>query len=89
MEAMYETASTSRIELLLIEVRNPTEQESAFASMTQMHADELIDKLGGADRSNLATTGRVLQLAMKHHLLYQSQDFVAEGVSHVLRPKCG
>jgi putative tryptophan/tyrosine transport system substrate-binding protein len=37
--------------------------------------------LGGADRSNSATTGRVLQLAMKHRLpaIYQSEDLVAEG----------
>jgi ABC-type uncharacterized transport system substrate-binding protein len=81
MEAMQATARASGVELLLIEVRNPTEHESAFASMTQMHADALIDILGGADRSNSATTGRVLQLAMKHHLpaIYQSEDFVAEG----------
>jgi len=81
MQAMQETARTSGIELLLIEVRNPTEHESAFASMTQMHADALIDILGGADRSNSATTGRVLQLAMKHRLpaIYQSEDLVAEG----------
>jgi ABC transporter substrate binding protein len=40
-----------------------------------------IDILGGADRSNSATTARVLQLAMKYHLpaIYQSEDLVAEG----------
>jgi putative tryptophan/tyrosine transport system substrate-binding protein len=81
MEAMQAAARVSGIELLFIEVRNPTEHESAFAAMTQMHVDAFIDILGGADRSNSATTGRVLQLAMKHHLpaIYQSEDFVAEG----------
>jgi ABC-type uncharacterized transport system substrate-binding protein len=81
MEAMQAAARASGIELLSIEVRNPTEHESAFSAMTQMHADALIDILGGADRSNAATTGRVLQLAMKHYLpaIYQSEDLVAEG----------
>ena len=54
---------------------------NAFTVMAQMHADALIDILGGADRSNSATTGRVLQLAMTHRLpaIYQSEDFVSEG----------
>jgi ABC-type uncharacterized transport system substrate-binding protein len=67
--------------LLSLDVRTPSEHVNAFAVMAQMHADALIDILGGADRSNSATTGRVLQLTMKHRLpaMYQSEDFVAEG----------
>jgi putative ABC transport system substrate-binding protein len=81
MEAMQAAARASGIALLSFEVRNPTEHESVFAAMTQAHADALIDILGGADRSNSATTGLVLQLAMRHRLpaIYQSEDFVAEG----------
>jgi len=81
MEAMQTAARASGISLLSIEVRNPTEHESAFAAITQMHANAVIDILGGADRSNSATTARVLQLAMKHQLpaIYQSEDLVAEG----------
>jgi putative ABC transport system substrate-binding protein len=46
-----------------------------------MQVDALIDILGGADRSNSATSGRVLQLAMNRRLpaIYQSEDLVAQG----------
>jgi len=81
LRALQAAARTSGVMLLSLDVRTPPEHENAFAVMVQMHADALIDILGGADRSNSATTGRVLQLAMKHRLpaIYQSEDFVAEG----------
>jgi len=49
--------------------------------MAQMQVGAIIDILGGADRSNSATTGRVLQLAMSNRLpaIYQSEDLVIEG----------
>jgi putative ABC transport system substrate-binding protein len=74
-------AQTSGMTLLPLDVRSPPEQVKAFAVMAQMHADALIDILGGADRNNSATTGRVVQLAMTHRLpaIYQSEDFVSEG----------
>jgi putative tryptophan/tyrosine transport system substrate-binding protein len=81
LRALQAAARTSGVMLLSLDVRTPPEHENAFAVMTQMHADAFIDILGGADRSNSATTGRVLQLAMRHRLpaIYQSEDFVAEG----------
>jgi putative ABC transport system substrate-binding protein len=79
--AMKTAADVLGITLLPLDVRTPPEHESAFAAIARLHADALIDALGGADRSNSATTGRVLQLAMSHHLpvIYQSEDFVVEG----------
>ena len=81
LRAMQVAARALGVTLLSLEVRTPPEHESAFETIARMHADVLIDALGGADRSNSATTGRILQLAMKHRLpaLYQSEDFVAEG----------
>ena len=81
LRALQAAARTSGVMLLSLDVRTPPEHENAFAVMVQMHADAIIDILGGADRSNSATTGRVLQLAMKHRLpaIYQSEDFVGEG----------
>ena len=81
LRALQAAARTSGVTLLPLDVRTPQEHENAFAVMAQMHADAFIDILGGADRSNSATTGRVLQLAMRHRLpaIYQSEDFVAEG----------
>ena len=81
LRALQAAARNSGVMLLSLDVRTPTEHVNAFAVMVQMHADAFIDILGGADRSNSATTGRVLQLAMKHRLpaIYQSEDFVAEG----------
>jgi putative tryptophan/tyrosine transport system substrate-binding protein len=81
LRALLAAARTSGVMLLPLDVRTPPEHENAFAVMAQMHADAFIDILGGADRSNSATTGRVLQLAMRHRLpaIYQSEDFVAEG----------
>src|SRR5262245_42796671 len=81
LKAMQATAKNSGLTLLLLEARTPSEHENAFAVMGQEQADALIDILGGADRSNSATTGRVLQLAMTHRLpaIYQSEDFVVEG----------
>jgi ABC-type uncharacterized transport system substrate-binding protein len=81
LQAMQAAAQASGVTLLSLEARTPTEHENAFAVMAQMRADALINILGGADRSNSATTGRVLQLAMKHRLptIYQSGDFVVEG----------
>src|SRR5437667_7103631 len=69
------------VTLLSLEVRTPPEHEAAFATAARLHADALIDALGGADRSNSATTGRVLQLAKSHRMpvIYQSEDFVADG----------
>jgi putative ABC transport system substrate-binding protein len=81
LQAMQAAAQALGVTLLALEARTPTEHENAFAVMAQMRADALINILGGADRSNSATTGRVLQLAMKHRLptIYQSGDFVVEG----------
>ena len=81
LRAMQAAAQASGVTLLSLEVRTPTEHENAFAAMAQMQVDALIDILGGADRSNSATSGRVLQLAMNHRLptIYQSEDLVAEG----------
>jgi putative ABC transport system substrate-binding protein len=81
LRAMQTSARASGLTLLTIEVRTPPEHESAFAVIAQMRADALVDILGRADGSNSATTGRVLQLAMKHRLpaIYQSEDLVAEG----------
>ena len=81
LRALQAAARTSGVMLLSLDVRTPPEHENAFAVMVQMHAEAIIDILGGADRSNSATTGRVLQLAMKHRLpaIYQSEDFVGEG----------
>jgi putative ABC transport system substrate-binding protein len=79
--AMKAAAEKLGITLFPLDVRTPPEHESAFAEIARMRADALIDALGGADRSNSATTGRVLQLAMSHRLptIYQSEDFVVEG----------
>jgi putative tryptophan/tyrosine transport system substrate-binding protein len=81
LRALQAAARTSGVTLLPLDVRTPQEHENAFAVMAQMDADAFIDILGGADPSNSATTGRVLQLAMRHRLpaIYQSEDFVAEG----------
>jgi putative tryptophan/tyrosine transport system substrate-binding protein len=81
LRVLQAAARASGVTLLLLDVRTPPEHVNAFAVMAEMHADALIDILGGADRSNSATTGRVLQLAMRHRLpaIYQSEDFVAEG----------
>src|ERR1700736_4441381 len=81
LRALQAAARTSGVMLLSLDVRTPQEHENAFAVMAQMDADAFIDILGGADPSNSATTGRVLQLAMRHRLpaIYQSEDFVAEG----------
>ena len=81
LRALQAAARTSGVMLLSLDVRTPSEHVNAFAVMAQMHADAFIDILGGADPSNSATTGRVLQLAMRHRLpaIYQSEDFVAEG----------
>jgi putative ABC transport system substrate-binding protein len=81
LRAMQVAARALGVTLLSLEVRTPPEHESAFETMARMNADALIDALGGADRSNSATTGRILQLAMKHRLpaLYQSGEFVVEG----------
>jgi ABC-type uncharacterized transport system substrate-binding protein len=81
LRAMQAVARDTAVTLLPLEVRTPPEHEKAFAAMAEMHADGFIDALGGADRSNSATTGRVLQLAMMHRLpgIYQSEDFVVEG----------
>ena len=80
-QAMQAAAKALGVTLLILEIRTPSEHEAAFPEMARLHADALIDALGGADRSNSATTGRVLRLAMDHRLpaLYQSEDFVAEG----------
>jgi putative tryptophan/tyrosine transport system substrate-binding protein len=81
LRALQAAARASGVKLLPLDVRTPPEHVNAFAVMDQMHADALIDILGGADRSNSATTGRVLQLTMSHRLpaIYQSEDFVSEG----------
>ena len=81
LRALQAAARASGVKLLPLDVRTPTEHVNAFAMMAQMHADALIDILGGADRINSATTGRVLQLAMRQRLpaIYQSEDFVSEG----------
>jgi putative tryptophan/tyrosine transport system substrate-binding protein len=81
LRVLQAAARASGVTLLSLDVRTPPEHVNAFAVMAEMHADALIDILGGADRSNSATTGRVLQLAMKHRLpaIYQSEDFVSEG----------
>jgi putative ABC transport system substrate-binding protein len=81
IRAMQDAARELGVTLVLLQVHTPPEHESAFAVMDQMRADALIDILGAADRSNSATTGRILQLAMKHRLpaIYQSEDLVAEG----------
>jgi putative ABC transport system substrate-binding protein len=81
LRAMQAGAREIGVTLLSFEVRTPPEHESAFAAMAGMHVDAFINALGGADRSNSATTGRVLQLAIKHRLpaIYQSEDFVAQG----------
>ena len=81
LRALQAAAQASGVTLLPLDVRSPPEQVNAFAAMAQMHADALIDILGGADRNNSATTGRVVQLAMRHRLpaIYQSEDFVSEG----------
>jgi putative ABC transport system substrate-binding protein len=69
------------VTLLSLEVRTPPEHEGAFAALAGMRVDALIDALGGADRTISATTGRVVQLAMRRRLpaIYQSEDFVAQG----------
>jgi len=81
LRVLQAAAQASGVRLLPLDVRSPPEHVNAFAVMAEMHADALIDILGAADRSNSATTGRVLQLAMLHRLpaIYQSEDFVSEG----------
>jgi len=78
---MQAAAEALGVTLLSLEVRTPPEHENAFAAIARWRADAVIDALGGADRSNSATTGRVLKLAMSHRLpvIYQSEDFVVEG----------
>ena len=78
---METAAAETGVALLSLDVRSPPEHEGAFAVMMGMRADALVDALGGGDRSNSATTGRVLQLATKHRLpaIYQSEDFVTKG----------
>jgi putative ABC transport system substrate-binding protein len=80
-QAMQAAARALGVTLLSFEVRTPSEHEAAFAEVARSHADALIDALGGADRSNSATTGRILRLAMEYRLpaIYQSEDFVSEG----------
>ena len=68
LRALQAAARASGVRLLPLDVRTPPEHVNAFAVMAQMHADALIDILGGADRSNSATTGRVIQLTMSHRL---------------------
>ena len=79
--ALRTAAEALGVTLFPLDVRTSTEHESAFATAVRLHADALIDGLGGADRSNSATTGRVLQLARSHRMpvMYQSEDFVVEG----------
>jgi putative ABC transport system substrate-binding protein len=81
LRAMETAAAETGVALLSLDVRSPPEHEGAFAVMMGMRADALVDALGGGDRSNSATTGRVLQLATKHRLpaIYQSEDFVTKG----------
>jgi putative ABC transport system substrate-binding protein len=81
LRTMEAAARELGVTLLMIEVRTPNEHENAFATMARMRADAFVDILGAADGSNSATTGRVLQLALKHRLpaIYQSEDLVAEG----------
>ena len=81
LRAMQAAERELGVTLLMLEVRTPSEHENAFAALAQMGADAIIDILGAADRSNSATTGRVVQLALKHRLpaVYQSEDLVVEG----------
>jgi putative tryptophan/tyrosine transport system substrate-binding protein len=81
LRAMQAGAREIGVTLLLFEVRTPPEHETAFAAMAGMHAHAVVDALGGADRSISATKGRVVRLATEHQLavIYQSEDFVAEG----------
>jgi putative ABC transport system substrate-binding protein len=81
LRAMRAAARDLGVTLLMLEVRTPTDHDNAFASMVRMRADAFVDTLGAADRSNSATTGRVLQLALSHRLpaIYQSEDLVSEG----------
>jgi ABC-type uncharacterized transport system substrate-binding protein len=81
LRAMQAAARETGLTVVPLDVRTPPEHESAFAAMAQMHADAFIDALGAADRSNSATTGRVIELAMLRRLpaIYQSEDFVTEG----------
>jgi putative ABC transport system substrate-binding protein len=81
LRAMQAAERELGVTLLMLEVRTPSEHENAFAALAQMGADAIIDILGAADRSNSATTGRVVQLALKHRLpaIYQSEDLVVEG----------
>jgi len=80
-QTMQTAARGLGVTLLSFDVRTPSEHEAAFAEMVRLRAEALIDALGGADRSNSATTGRILRLAMDHRLpaIYQSEDIVAEG----------
>jgi putative ABC transport system substrate-binding protein len=81
LRAMQAAARALDVTLVMLEVRTPSEHETAFAKLSDMRPDAVVDILGGADRSNSATTGRVLQLANKHRLpvIYQSEDLVVEG----------
>jgi ABC-type uncharacterized transport system substrate-binding protein len=81
LRAMQAAAREIGVTLLSFEVRTPPEHESAFSAMVGMRVDAVVDALGETDRSISATTGRVVQLAMKLRLpvIYQSEDFVAEG----------
>jgi len=81
LRAMQAVARQLDVTLIMVEVRTPSEHEKAFATLAQNHVDAIIDILGGADRSNSATTGRVLELAQRQRLptIYQSEDLVTEG----------
>jgi len=80
LRAMQGAARALGVTLLSIEERSPSDYESAFAAMTRMRADALIDALGEVENLG-STAGRVLQLATKHRLptIYQSEEFVAAG----------
>ena len=83
LRAMQAAERELGVTLLMLEVRTPSEHENAFAALAQMGADAIIDILGAADRSNSATTGRVVQLALKHRLpaIYQSEDWSSKAAS--------
>jgi ABC-type uncharacterized transport system substrate-binding protein len=81
LRAIQAAGRTLGVTVLPLEARAPGEYERVFAKMPEMHIDAVVDLLGAADRSNSATTGRVLQLAMNNGLpvIYQSEDLVVEG----------
>jgi putative ABC transport system substrate-binding protein len=81
LRAMQAAARELGVALMMVEVRTPSEHEKAFSTLEQNHVDAIVDSLGGADRSNSATSGRVLELAQRQRLptIYQSEDLVTEG----------